>query len=501
MFELMSTKTQTYMNQQQTQSQKQILKFSPLQIQLLNLLQLNSLAIEQRIKDEIEENPALEEGKEEKEEERDEDAQAEDDVSTDSDNDNDFDLEEFLGEDYGPDYRTISSNNSKDDETYTMVMSQRITFQDQIKEQLQSFQLSDSERKIVNYLVDSLDEDGYLRTLVSEIVDDISFAESIFAEEEDVQRMIHTIQKCDPPGVGAQTLKECLLIQLRRRKNQDDMTRNAILLLTDYFQEFSNKNYEKIIRDSGMSHDELKNVLNLIVHLNPKPVAAPGREDVMKNIIIPEFQVVENDGTFDVLLTNQTLPELRMNRNFMEMVETIKEEKKVSGKKSTREALQFVKQKINSAKWFIDAIHQRQVTMLRTMETIVQLQKEFFSTGDFKNLKPMILKDVAECVDMDISTISRVTSTKYVQTAFGTFRIKDFFTSVLVKDDGEEVSNKEIQEIISELVQQEDKESPLTDLEISTKLRDQGYHTARRTVAKYREHIGIPIARLRKKLS
>ena len=425
--------------------------------------------------------------------------QAEEEVTT--DNDAEFDLEEFFGDDFAPDYKTMASNSSKDDEEYSMVVSQRVTYQDQIKEQLQSFQLSDREKKIAHYLVDSLDEDGYLRTPITQITDDFSFAENIFVEEPDMENILHYIQRCEPAGVGAQSLKDCLLIQLKTKNQQDEIVKNSIHLLTNYFQEFSNKNYEKIIRESGISHESLRHSLNLIIHLNPKPVAAPGREDVMKNIIIPEFQVFENEGTFEVFLTNQTLPELKLNRNFMKMVEQIKDEKKSTDKKTTKEALQFVKQKINSAKWFIDAIHQRQVTMLRTMETIVQFQKEFFSTGDFKKLKPMILKDVAEIVKMDISTISRVTSTKYVQTAFGTYRMKDFFTSVLVKEDGEEVSNKEIQEIISELIQQEDKESPLTDLEISNELKVQGYHTARRTVAKYREHIGIPIARMRKKLA
>ncbi len=486
------------MNLSQTQNQKQVLKYSPLQIQLLNLLQLNSLAIEQKIKDEIEENPALEEGKEEEREEESPDSTTEAEES--EEKETDFDIEEYFEEDDIPYYKTQSSNMTKDDDVFPLMVTQRTTFQDQLKEQLQSFKLSERVRKIACYLIDSLDEDGYLRTPVSDLTNDFSFAENMFAEEEEVLEALKFVQKCDPPGVGARTLRESLLIQLQRKTLQDKVVQLATKLLTDYFHEFSNKNYEKIMRESSLSNHELQEALHVIVHLNPKPNSSTGREDVMANTIIPEFLVAENNGKFEISLNNQQIPELRLSKKFVEMIDQIKDENKSHNKKTDRSVIQFARQKINSAKWFIDAIQQRQSSMLRTMEAIVHIQREFFLTGDIKNLKPMILKDVAKLINMDISSVSRVTSTKYVQTTFGVFRLKDFFTSVIVKEDGEEISNKEIQEIISEFVGQEDKRSPLTDLEISTKLKTLGYNTARRTVAKYREHIGIPIARMRKVL-
>jgi RNA polymerase sigma-54 factor len=270
--------------------------------------------------------------------------------------------------------------------------------------------------------------------------------------------------------------------------------------LRNFFQEFTNKNYDKIVREGNVSREELKEALNVIVHLNPKPAPSGGRDEELINTIIPEFQVTENNGKFDISLTNQRLPELKLNRKFMDMISQLKESTNAVNKKDQKGAIQFVRQKIHSARWFIDAIQQRQATMLKTMEAIVIFQNEFFITGDFKKIKPMILKDIAERVGMDISTISRVTSTKYVQTSFGVFRIKDFFTSVLLKEDGAEVSNKVIQEFIIDMVEKENKSNPMSDLEISNKLKQKGFTTARRTVAKYREHIGIPIARMRKQL-
>ena len=487
------------MNQSQHQSQKQILKFSPLQIQLLNLLQLNSMAIEQRIKDEIEENPALEEGKEEAEpEEEIPDSQTEDEPE--AKEEIDTVMEEFYAEEYVPDYKTQTSNSSEDDVLYALPAVQRNTFNDQLKEQLQSFSLNTRERKIAHYLVDSLSEDGYLRTPIGELVDDFCFAENMFVDESEMASVLHTLQKCEPAGVAAQSLKECLLLQLENKKDKDEVTHRAIYLLKNYFQEFTNKNYDKIIRDGNVTREELKEALNAIVHLNPKPGTFVSRDEAMINTIIPEFQVTESNGKFEVSLTNQRLPELKLNRKFVDMIDQLKDSTNPSNRKEQKGAIQFVKQKIHAARWFIDAIHQRQATMLKTMEAIVVFQNEFFSSGDFKKIKPMILKDIAERISMDISTVSRVTSMKYVQTSFGVFRIKDFFTSVLHKEDGAEVSNKLIQEIIMDLVEKEDKTKPMSDLEISKKLKESGFQTARRTVAKYREHIGIPIARMRKEL-
>ncbi len=488
------------MNQQQVQSQKQLLKFSPQQIQMLNLLQLNTIGIEQKIKDELEENPALEEGAEEDSNDAEESNEVEEEVVVD-DND-DFTYEDYLDEEYIPDYKTSVNNSSRDDEMFTFVSVQRNTFQEQLKDQLQVFNLDARDKKLAEYLVDSLDDDGYLRVPLSKLSDDLSFIENSFIEEEELNNALGYVQQCDPAGIGARNLKECLVLQLKRRLKEkgEDKVDSATYIIQHFFNELSNKNYDKIVRESGLPLDEIKNALKIITHLNPKPVASNSTDEVENNTIIPEFQVVKVDDKFEVSLTNQSIPNLRLNKKYVDMIEVAVESKETK-KKEDRQTVQFIRQKVNAAKWFIEAIKQREQTMLKTMTAIVELQKDFFMTGDMKKLHPMILKDVAEKIGMDISTASRVTSTKYVQTQYGTILLKTFFSTGLAKQDGEEVSNRELQKLIAEMIDAENKRKPYTDLEIAEQLKQRGYLLARRTVAKYREKLNFPIARLRTELA
>jgi RNA polymerase sigma-54 factor len=337
-----------------------------------------------------------------------------------------------------------------------------------------------------------------LRIPLAKLADDLSFIESNFIEEEELVRALGYIQQCEPTGIGARTLKECLFLQLKRRAKArgDDKIDSATYIVQHFFTELSNKNYDKIIRESGLDIEEIKRALKVITHLNPKPVSGSASEDVPANTIIPEFIVTKLDDKFEISLTNQNIPNLRLNKKYVDMMEVngkTKEEKP----KSDRQTIQFIRQKINAAKWFIEAIKQREQTMLKTMTAIVELQKDFFITGDIKKLHPMILKDVAEKIGMDISTASRVTSTKYVQTQYGTILLKDFFSTGMSRQDGEEVSNKELQKLIAEMISTENKRKPYTDFEIAEQLKLKGYLLARRTVAKYREKLNIPIARLR----
>jgi RNA polymerase sigma-54 factor len=492
------------MRQRQFLTQKQLLKLSPQQIQLLNLLQLNCIGIEQRIKDELEENPALEEGETETEEEQIEsNDESEDDFKEDdSPVEVEFNYEDFLDEEYIPEYKTRVNNTSPSQETYVSPLSQSNTFQDQLKDQLQFCSLSNREKKIAFYLVDNLDDNGCLSIPISKLENDLSFAENMLISEEEIQKVLNIIkQRCEPVGVGAQSLQECLLIQLQRKPHNGEASyKNAVFLLENFFNELSNRNYEKILRRSSLTHDDVNEALKIITHLNPKPISVRDTETTNFNTIIPEFIVVREDDRFDVALTNQNVPDLRLNRKFTEIIEDLSREKNEKQPKKNRSVVQFVKQKINSAKWFIEAIKQRERTMLKTMTAIVELQRDFFLTGDEKKLKPMILKDVAEKIGMDISTVSRTASNKYVQTQFGINLLKFFFCSGTMKN-GEEVSNKKIQKLISEMVSAENKQQPLTDFLIVELLKQNGYAVARRTVAKYRQKLNIPIARLRVQLN
>ena len=476
--------------QRQTQTQRQTLKYSPLQIQMLNLLHLTTMELEQRIKEELEENPILEEGKEEStSEEAPEEFDDADNSTGGEDNSvqDYYDWDEFRDDDI-PDYKTYANNQSADNELYTRPMVETISFRDDLKQQVHFLQLDERQQLIADFILDSLDEDGFLRRESDVIADDISFANSMFIDTEEVNTMLKIIQQLDPPGIAASDLRECLFIQLNRMENHNDTWKWDYKIVTDDFDELGSRNYDKIMRITGLDEESLKKAIQLITTLNPKPASGLRNDSIVNESIKPDFMLwYTEDGEIEVQLTWGNSPALKLNKVFTQMAE----------QKQDTATNQFLKNKMNSAKWFIDAIKQRENTMLNTLKAIVRLQYDYFQTGDIKKLRPMILKDVAEIIDMDISTVSRVTTNKYVQTPFGIVLLKDLFTEGVTNEDGTEVSNREIQEAIREIVVDEDKRHPYNDQQITDMLAEKGYSVARRTVAKYREQLNIPTARLR----
>jgi RNA polymerase sigma-54 factor len=480
--------------QRQTQVQRQTLKYSPLQIQMLNLLHLTTLELEHRIKEEMEENPILEEGKDEEAKESEPVEDFVDKGETVGVGDDEapamqdyYDWDEFKDNDI-PDYKTYSNNYTPDDELYTRPMVETISFRDELKEQIHFLRLTDRQQLVADFILDSLDEDGFLRRECDIIADDISFANSIFIDADEVEAMLKIIQQLDPAGIAARDLRESLLIQLNRLGDNSDNWRLAHRIVTNAFDELGARNYDKIMRILEIEEEQLKNAINLIISLNPKPASGLRNDSTINESIKPDFLMrYLDDGDIEVQLAWGNSPALRMNKVFTKMAE----------EKNDRATKQFLKNKINSAKWFIDAIKQRENTMLNTMKAIVKLQYDYFQTGNIKKLRPMILKDVAEIIDMDISTVSRVTTNKYVQTPFGIVLLKDLFTEGVAREDGTEVSNRAIQEAIREIVEAEDKRHPLNDQQITDLLAERDYVVARRTVAKYREQLSIPTSRLR----
>ncbi len=480
--------------QRQAQVQRQTLKYSPLQIQMLNLLHLTTLELEHRIKEEMEENPVLEEGKDEEAKEKETLEEYVDKGETVGAGDEDipamqdyYDWDEFRDNDI-PDYKTYSNNYTPDDELYTRPMVETVSFRDELKEQIHFLKLTERQQLIADFILDSLDEDGFLRRDCDIIADDISFANSVFINPDEVESMVRMIQQLEPAGIAAHDLRESLLLQLHRQDHKAPNWKLANRLLTDAFDELGARNYDKIMRTLEIGEEELKDALNMIVSLNPKPASGLRNDSTINETIKPDFLMQYlDDSDIEVKLAWGNSPALRMNKVFT----------KLSEEKNDRATKQFLKNKINSAKWFIDAIKQRENTMLNTMKAIVKLQYDYFQTGNIKKLRPMILKDVAEIINMDISTVSRVTTNKYVQTPFGIVLLKDLFTEGVAREDGTEVSNRAIQEAIREIVEVEDKRHPLNDQQITDLLADRDYLVARRTVAKYREQLGIPTSRLR----
>ena len=472
-------------------------KLSPQQIQLMKLLQVPTAELEQRIKQEMEENPALEEGEDTGDEEpTEEEAIAEIDAEAAKEGEDDFDLSDYFQDDDTPDYRLSVKNKGADDEDRETPLAGGATFQEVLMDQLALREIDERTEQLGQNLIGNLDEDGYLRRDLDSIVNDLAFAMNLTTTKEELERVLREVQALDPPGVGARDLRECLLLQIRRMPH-DVSTRTAEEIIDKHFEAFSKKHYEKILERLEIDEDALKEALEVIQRLNPKPGNATRETSKPVQEIVPDFIINTVDGQLELLLNGRNAPELRVSRQYREMIEAYKRDKK---NKESKEALMFIKQKLDGAKWFIDAIKQRQHTLLTTMEAIMEHQREFFLTGDETKLKPMILKDIAEKVHMDISTVSRVANSKYVQTPYGTIILKFFFSESLTNDQGEEVSTREVKKILKDAIEAEDKRKPLTDDELTALLKGKGYNIARRTVAKYREQLDIPVARLRKTL-
>jgi RNA polymerase sigma-54 factor len=481
----------------QSLNQKLLQKLSPQQIQLMKLLQLPTIALEQRIKEEIESNPALEDLSDSDDNEK-EESNA-DDVEPEGESRDDFDLSEYISDDDEPSYKYEANNHSKDDEEREIPLSMGQSFQEMLLTQLGLQNIDDHKYFVAEYLVGNLDESGYLSRDLASIVDDMAFYQSISTTEKELEELLTVLQSLDPPGIGARNLQECLLLQIKRKKRATPSIVLAEMLLDKYFDEFSKRHFDKILKKLEITEDSLKGAVAEILKLNPKPGNSAGDSSRTAQAVVPDFVLVNNDGELDLQLNARNAPELKISRMFSEMLKAYSSNKGMADREQ-KEAVMFVKQKLDSAKWFIDAIKQRQNTLLFTMRAIIEYQHEYFLTGDETKLKPMILKDIAEKVGIDISTVSRVANSKYIQTAFGTLLIKSFFSESLQNDSGEEVSTKEIKKILQESIESEDKKSPYTDDELMKVLKTKGYNIARRTVAKYREQLNIPVGRLRKEI-
>jgi RNA polymerase sigma-54 factor len=486
--------------------QKLLQKLSPQQIQLMKLLQVPTVALEQRIKEELEINPALEEGAD-KDDSSDEpntddpfgDSNDGEEEAHADQNREDFDLSAYIDDDETPAYKMAANNYSPDDERKEIPFAGGQGFQEQLISQLALRNIKAEEFPIAEYLIGNIDEDGYLRRDISSIVDDLAFSQNILTSEEHVIRLLKEVQELDPPGIGARDLQECLLIQLRRKEYQTVELKTAAVILRDCMEEISRKHYDKIAKKLELTDDELKAAIKEILRLNPRPGNSQSESAKSTQHIIPDFILTNNEGVLELQLNSRNAPDLKISKAYQEMLVHYSKSQKNSSKEQ-RDAVVFVKQKIDSARWFIDAIKQRQQTLMLTMQTILEYQYEYFSTADETKLRPMILKDIAEKVFMDISTISRVANSKYIQTSFGTFLLKSFFSESLSTDTGEEVSTREVKKILEECVAAEDKHNPVTDDKLAQVLREKGYNIARRTVAKYREQLNIPVARMRKEL-
>ena len=505
----------------QSLSQKMLQKLSPQQIQLMKLLQIPTATLDQRIKEELEANPALEEG-----EEKDalneiaEQQNSDDSISSDEEfseneefREETFELDDYLNEyieDDPSSYKLKGDDySSSDDEEKTIPIAVENSFQEHLERQLGLLDFTERSATIAMQIIGSIDEDGYLRRDPTSIIDDLMFSQNIFAKKEEVFELLSTIQSFDPPGVGARDLRECLLIQINLKLESEDLDdeelehlETAQTILEKQFEKFSKKHYQKLVKQLGITEEKLKCAVDIILKLNPKPASGfVGGNRSSNQYIVPDFLIHNRDGELELTLNAKNAPDLRINDQYKDMLISYKQNAKTKKKNSKeKEAVLFIKQKIDSAKWFIDAIVQRQQTMSRTMYAIMQYQYDYFLTGDQRKLRPMILKDIADLTGLDISTVSRVANSKFVQTEFGTKRLKDFFSESLQNKDGEEVSTLEVKKILSEIIENENKRKPLSDEKLKDLLKEKGYNIARRTVAKYREQLNIPVARLRKEL-
>lgn len=494
------------MSLSQSLQQRLLQKLSPQQIQLMKLLQVPTANLEERIKEELEENPALELSDEDHEENfddpKDESESSDEDYEMDGGEDEygNLDISDYVadGDDEVGDYKLRDDNYPEIDDNKVIPYKVETTFHDVLADQLGMLKMDERSRKIAEQIVGSIDDDGYLRRETTSIQDDLAFRQNIQVTEEEIEDLISKIQQFDPPGVCARNLQECLLLQLHRKYKEGKNVKMAIDVLSDYFDEFTKKHYDKIQRGLGISDDQLKDVINQIIKLNPKPGGNVGEVNKGESYVIPDFFVMNTGGKLEITLNSKNAPDLRISEGYRDMLRDYDKGSKKD--KRQKEAVLFIKQKIDAAKWFIDAIKQRQHTLLSTMETILDYQYDFFLTGDETTMRPMILKDIAERTGLDISTVSRVANSKFVQTEFGTYRLKFFFSESLSTDSGEEVSTREVKKILSNMVEAESKKKPLSDERLTELLQEKGYNIARRTVAKYREQLNIPVARLRKEL-
>jgi len=474
-------------------------KLSPQQIQLMKLIQLPTQAFEQRLKQELEENPALEGGKEENDSDYDDDL----DNTKDDYDDNetidagDINVDEYLSDDEVPDYRTQVNNYSADDEEKTMPYAAGTSFTQHLVNQLNTYRLSDEERDIAEFLVGSVDESGYIRRELSDIMDDLAFTQNVFTTEDKIERVLKIVHQLDPAGVGARNLQECLSIQLHRKEQHPDVAL-ATSIIDKAFEQFTKKHYKKLLQKFDISELQLKDAIHEVERLNPKPGGSYAGNNRRVEHVVPDFAIKIVNGELELTLNGRNAPELHVSREYNNMLKGYKDTKEKS--KSQKDAVMFIKQKLDAAKWFIEAIKQRQQTLFVTMSSIMHYQSEYFLTGDERNLKPMILKDIADEIEMDVSTVSRVANSKYVDTPYGTKLIKEFFSESMTNDKGEEVSTREIKKILETVIEEESKKKPLTDEALAKILKEKGYPIARRTVAKYREQLDIPVARLRKKI-
>jgi RNA polymerase sigma-54 factor len=487
--------------------QKLLQKLSPQQIQLMKLLQVPTAILEERIKEELEENPALETG-EEGEETKDEtdvvadefDKEEEFESESEESEYETIDISDYVqeGDDEIADYKLRDDNYPEQDENRVVPHKVETGFNELMLEQLGMLNLDDRKHRIAEQIIGNLDDDGYLRRELSSIVDDLAFRQNITTTDEELSELVAKIQLFDPAGVAARNLQECLLLQLKRKMEDGENVDTAVKVMDKYFEEFTKKHYEKIQRGLNLTDEQLKEVINQIIKLNPKPAGNIGDSNKGEGYVIPDFFIFNNAGKLELTLNSKNAPDLRISEGYRDMLKDYERGSKKD--KRQKEAVLFIKQKIDAAKWFIDAIKQRQHTLLSTMNAIMEYQHEFFVSGDETELKPMILKDIAEKTALDISTVSRVANSKFVQTEFGTYRLKFFFSESLQTDSGEEVSTREVKKILSNLIEGESKKHPLSDERLTELLQEKGYNIARRTVAKYREQLNVPVARLRKEL-
>ncbi|GGK43129.1 MULTISPECIES: RNA polymerase factor sigma-54 [Flavobacteriaceae] len=476
---------------------KLLQKLSPQQIQLMKLIQLPTQAFEQKLKQELEENPALEGGKESTDNFEDSQNDEYDDSGNENISTDDINIDEYLSDDEIPNYKTQANNYSSDDEDKQIPYASGTSFTQHLKTQINTYRLTEDEETITDFLIGSIDDSGYLRRDLVDVLDDLAFTQNIFTSIEELERLLHLVQQLDPAGVGARSLKECLILQLKRKTEKPSVLL-AINILENSFDHFAKKHYKKLLQKFHISEEQLKEAILQIEKLNPKPGGSYLGNNRIAEQIVPDFTIKIIEGELELSLNSRNAPELHVSREYSDLLHGYKDSKEKS--KSQKEAVQFIKQKLDSAKWFIDAIKQRQQTLLLNMNAIMHHQKEYFLTGDERKLKPMILKDIADVIDMDVSTVSRVANSKYVSTPYGTKLIKEFFSESMKNDQGEDVSTREIKNILETVISNENKNKPLTDDKLSVLLKEKGYPIARRTVAKYREQLDIPVARLRKKI-